>query len=116
MFSRTDSSILNQQPQLSLLRKSASLFLLVPGCAELAFPKAITSQSVAEHPEMLRIANSVPATLLRQAESPGSAQQESQDDKGSQDFTNRDRLLGGWKGTGWLLVKCRSKSLSPAAH
>lgn len=42
-FVQTDSSILNEQPQLSLLGKSASLFLLVPGCAELAFPKVITS-------------------------------------------------------------------------
>lgn len=51
---------------------------------------------------MLRIANSVPATVIHPAESAGSAQQESQGDKGSQDFTNRDRLFGSWIGKGWM--------------
>jgi len=102
LFSQTDSSILNQHPQLSLLGNSASLFTLVLGCAELVFPKVITSRSVVEHPKILRIAYSVPATLLPQAESAASGQQESQGDKGSQDFTNRDRLQSNWMGEGWL--------------
>lgn len=96
MFSQTDSSILNQQPQLSLLGKSASLFLLVAGCAELAFLKVITPQSVVVHSEIVRIVNSVPARLICLAENTSSSQQEKQDsqgDKGSQDFANRDRLF-----------------------
>lgn len=96
MFSQTDSSILNQQPQLSLLGKSASLFLLVAGCAELAFLKVITPQSVVVHSEIVRIVNSVPARLIFLAANTSSSQQEKQDsqgDKGSQDFANRDRLF-----------------------
>lgn len=112
MFSQTDSSILNQQPQLSLLGKSASLFLLVPGCAELAFPKVITSQSVAEHPQILRIANSVPAMLIHRDESASSAQRESWGDKGSRDFTNRDWHLDG----DGVAVKCRAQTLSQPTH
>lgn len=93
MFSQTDSSILNQQPQLSLLEKSASLFLLVAGCAELAFLKLITPQSVVEHSEVLRIANSMPAMLVHLVENTQQEKQESQGDKGHQDFSNRDRLF-----------------------
>lgn len=79
MFSQTDSSILNQHPQLSLLGKSASLFLLGAGCAEMAFLKVITPQSVVEHSEILRIANSVPAMLVHLAENTSSSQQEKQE-------------------------------------
>lgn len=95
LFSQTDSSILNHQPQLSLLGKSAFLFLLVAGCAELALLKVITPQRVVEHSEILRIANSVPATLVHLAENTSSSQQEKQEskgDRGSQDFANRDML------------------------
>lgn len=116
MFSQTDSSILNQQPQLSLLGKSASLLLLVAGCAELAFLKVITPQSVVEHSEIPRIANSVPAMLVHLAENASSAQQENQEsrgDKGSQDFANRDRLFSSCLGKRCLAAyEIKIKALS----
>lgn len=116
MFSQTDSSILNQQPQLSLLGKSASFFLLVAGCAELVLLKVITPQRVAEHSEILRIANSVPAMLVHLAENTSSSQQEkreSQRDKGSQDFVTGTGYPGAdWGRGAWQLMKGRSETLS----
>jgi len=54
----------------------------------------------------------VPATLIHQAESAGSAQQKSE-----KNFSKRERLLRSWMGRDdWLLMEYRSKALSQAAR